>query len=52
MLERVLSKDNMNLVYQKVKRNKGASGVDKMEIYELLEYLKTHGYEISTSLLG
>jgi len=51
MLERILSRDNMNEAYQKVKRNKGAGGVDKMEIDELLEHLKTHRDEILTSLL-
>ena len=39
ILERVLSKDNMNDVYQKVKRNKGVGGVKKMEIDELLKFL-------------
>ncbi len=51
MLERILSRDNMNKAYQKVKRNKGAGGVDEMEIDELLEHLKTHREEILTSLL-
>lgn len=51
MLERILSRDNMNEAYQKVKRNKGAGGVDKMEMEELLEHLKTHREEILTSLL-
>src|SRR5690554_5558137 len=48
MLERILSSDNMNEAYQKVKRNKGAGGVDKMEMDELLEHLKTHREEILT----
>ena len=51
MLERILSRDNMNEAYQKVKRNKGAGGVDKMEMDELLEHLKTHREKILTSLL-
>ena len=51
ILERILSRDNMNEAYQKVKRNKGAGGVDKMEMDELLEHLKTHREEILTSLL-
>jgi len=51
MLERILSSDNMNEAYQKVKRNKGAGGVDQMEMDELLEHLKTHREEILTSLL-
>lgn len=41
----------MNNAYLKVKRNKGAGGVDKMEIDELLEHLKTHREEILKSLL-
>jgi len=51
MLEKILSRDNMNRAYLKVKRNKGAGGVDKMEIDELLEHLKTHREELLTSLL-
>lgn len=51
MLERILSRENMNNAYQKVKRNKGAGGVDKMEMDELLEHLKTHREEILISLL-
>jgi len=51
MLERILSRNNMNNAYLKVKRNNGAGGVDKMEMDELLEHLKTHREEILTSLL-
>ncbi len=50
MLERILSRNNMNEAFLKVKRNKGAGGVDKMEVNELLEHLKTHREEILTSL--
>ncbi|MCQ6963905.1 DNA polymerase [Methanolobus chelungpuianus] len=52
MLESILSRENMNRAYLKVKRNKGAGGVDKMEMDELLEHLKTHREEILTSLLN
>ena len=41
----------MNNAYLKVKRNKGAGEVDKTEIDELLEHLKTHREEILKSLL-
>ncbi len=51
ILEQILLRDNMNNAYLKVKRNKGAGGVDKMEIDELLEHLKTHREEILKSLL-
>lgn len=52
MLERILSRDNMNEAYLKVKKNNGTGGVDKMEMDELLEHLKTHREEILTSLLS
>ncbi|MDW7669142.1 MAG: group II intron reverse transcriptase/maturase [Bacillota bacterium] len=51
LLEKILSKDNMNKAYKKVKRNKGAGGFDKMEIDELLEHLKTNRDKILTTLL-
>ena len=51
ILEQILLRDNMNNAYLKVKRNKGAGGVDKMEIDKLLEHLKTHREEILKSLL-
>lgn len=42
LLEMILSPTNLNLAYQKVKRNKGASGVDKMEVESLSGYLVEH----------
>jgi len=51
ILEQIFLRDNMNNAYLKVKRNKGAGGVDKMEIDELLEHLKIHREEILKSLL-
>ena len=51
MLERILSVDNMNIAYLKVKGNNGAGGVDNMEMDELLEHLKSHRDEILMSLL-
>lgn len=52
MLERILSRENMNNAFYKVKRNKGAGGIDKMEIDGLLEHLKVHREEILSSLLN
>lgn len=42
MLERILSHNNLNTAYKRVKSNKGAGGVDKMSVDELLPYLKEH----------
>jgi RNA-directed DNA polymerase len=51
LLERILSRDNLNLAYQKVKANKGSHGVDGMTVDKLLIHLKQHGEELRQSLL-
>jgi len=43
LLERVLSKDNLNLAYKRVKANKGSPGVDGMTVEELLPYRSCQG---------
>lgn len=40
LLEKILDKKNMNEAYKKVCGNKGASGVDGMELEELDEYIR------------
>lgn len=50
LMERVLSKDNLNEAYKQVVRNKGAEGVDGMKYTELGDYLKEHGEEIREQL--
>lgn len=40
LLEKILSKDNMNTAYQKVCANKGAGGVDEVTIEELGDDIK------------
>lgn len=35
LLEKILSRDNMNLAFKRVKANKGASGIDDMTVDEL-----------------
>jgi group II intron reverse transcriptase/maturase len=50
MLERILSSDNLNRAYKKVKKNKGVGGVDKMTTDELLGYLIEHRRELILSI--
>src|SRR5213080_4183145 len=50
MLERILSSDNLKLAYKKVKKNKGAGGIDKMTTDELLGYLVEHQRELILSI--
>ena len=46
LLEKILSKDNLNKAYKQVYRNKGASGVDGITVEELSSYIKEHKEEI------
>lgn len=48
--KRVLSRDNLNRAYKRVKKNKGAAGIDGMTIDELLLYLEKHKEELLESL--
>lgn len=50
LLEKILSKDNMNWAFKKVKTNKGASGIDDMQVDELLQYLKENGEQIKEDI--
>ena len=52
LLEKILSPDNLNLAYEKVKKNKGSHGVDGMTVDELLPYLTEHGEELRASILA
>ena len=40
LLDLILRKDNLNRAYKRVKSNKGAGGMDGMQVDELLPYLK------------
>jgi group II intron reverse transcriptase/maturase len=51
MLEFLLSPTNLNKAYLQVKRNKGASGVDKMEVESLQDYLVAHKEGLIRSIL-
>jgi len=40
MLEKLTSRENLNLAYEQVFRNGGASGIDKMSVADLLPHLR------------
>jgi len=50
LLEQILSKDNLNKAYKRVKTNKGAAGIDGMTVNEALSWLKEHGSELTDSI--
>jgi len=48
--EYILSPANLNTAYKQVKRNKGAGGIDKMEVPSLQAYLISHKTELIESI--
>lgn len=46
LIERILDRNNLNLAFKKVKRNKGAAGVDAKDVEATRLYLKENGKEI------
>ena len=51
LLERVMSVTNLNQAYESVRRNGGASGVDRMDIKALKEWLSTNGQPLIEQVL-
>ena len=51
LLEMILSPQNLNKAYLAVKKNKGAGGIDKMEVKELGDYLRNHKHQLIVSIL-
>lgn len=50
LLNELLSGDNLKIAKQRIKKNKGASGIDGMEVKELDEYLTKHLDEIKEQI--
>ncbi len=51
LMEKILSNDNLNQAFKKVKSNKGAGGVDGMNVDELLAFLKDNGMQLKQQLM-
>jgi len=50
LLERILSRDNMQKAWKRVKSNKGVPGVDNISIYEFPDFAREHWNAIRESL--
>ena len=50
LMEEILSRDNMNLAYKKVKANKGASGIDEVTVEEIYGYIKENWTSIKEKI--
>lgn len=51
LMQRILTRDNMNQAYRQVARNKGKHGIDGMTVDELLPYLKENGKQLRKDIL-
>ena len=51
MLEQILSPANLNAAYKRVKQNKGAGGIDEMEVESLKDYLVKEKDELIATIL-
>lgn len=52
LLEQILSPANLNAAYKRVKQNKGAGGVDEMEVESLKDYLVEQKDALITAILA
>jgi retron-type reverse transcriptase len=50
LLEQILDRKNLNEAFKQIERNKGAGGIDGMQVDDLLPNLREHGQEILQSL--
>jgi group II intron reverse transcriptase/maturase len=51
LLERILDRANLNSAYKRVKSNKGASGVDGMQVTDMLKYLIENGEALNQRIM-
>ena len=50
LLEKILTRDNLNKAYKRVKSNKGAPGIDGMSVEDALPWLREHREELVESI--
>ncbi len=50
LLDQILSRENMNLAYKKVKANKGASGIDDVSVDEVYDYIRNNWKSIKEKI--
>ena len=51
LITKVLTKENLKTAYETVVRNKGASGVDKMKVSDLKQYLQKNWENLKQKLV-
>lgn len=52
LMERILSKENLQMAIKKVKQNKGAPGIDKMTVQEVEQHFQQYQKEIISLIMN
>lgn len=52
LMEKILSEENLQLVIKKVKKNKGAQGIDKMTVQEIEYWFKQYQEELISKIMN
>lgn len=51
-MEQILSEENLKMAIKKVKKNKGAPGIDEMTVEEIEYWFKQYQEELTTKILN
>lgn len=52
LMEKILSKENLQMAIKKVKQNKGAPGVDKMLVHEVKHWFEQYQEELILMIIN
>ena len=52
LMEKILSKENLEMTIKKVKQNKGASGIDKMKVQEVEYWFEQYQEELIFKIMN
>ena len=52
LMEKILSKENLAIAIKKVKKNKGAPGVDRMTVHEIEYWFEQYQDELITKIMN
>ena len=52
LIEKILSKENLQIAIKKVKQNKGAPGIDKMTVHEFEDWFNQYQEDVISKIMN
>ena len=52
LIEKILSKENLQIAIKKVKQNKGAPGIDKMTVHEVEDWFNQYQEDVISKIMN